>query len=66
MLHDFCINNHRNWDEEISQLLFEFITTLPNDGGPTPFNIMFARNPTGIHYLLMKPIYSFNKICRLY
>ena len=47
MLDDFCVNNPKRWDEDISRLLFQFCTSQPPEGGPTPFSVMFARNPTG-------------------
>ncbi|ROT77924.1 Transposon Ty3-I Gag-Pol polyprotein [Penaeus vannamei] len=47
MLDHFCNENPTTWDQEVNRYLFQFRTTATSLGGVTPFNVMFARNPTG-------------------
>ncbi|KAK3890716.1 hypothetical protein Pcinc_005351 [Petrolisthes cinctipes] len=47
MLDQFCIDNPATWDQELSQFLFQFRTMPFTPGSFSPFNMMFARNPTG-------------------
>lgn len=47
MLDDFCAENPTMWDQDVNRFLFQFRTITPYTGGSSPFNMMFARNPTG-------------------
>lgn len=50
MLDDFCAENPNTWDQEVNRFLFQFRTIAPYTGGVSPFNLMFARNPTGTEF----------------
>ena len=49
MLDSFCAENPTVWDQEINSFLFQFRTIVPYAGRVSPFNLMFARSPTGTY-----------------